>query len=102
MGRAMTAIVLLMLAAAPDAPVCATEPGRSLLLEQGEILPFKARCTDEPETVRRECINERNVGELTAARDFVWLTRPVLGLLVGSAAAGLVATVLAVVLAAMR
>lgn len=92
------------LAAEPpaDAPTCADLPrGRSLLLEQSELTPFRAQCIDEPEMVRRECINERNAGELAKAREFVWLTKPVLGLLVGSAAAGVVATVLAVVLAVM-
>lgn len=98
----MTLVLLAMLAAAPDAPVCSTEPGRSLLLDAGEIVPFKATCIDEREHVRRECINERNAGELDAARGFVWLTKPVLGLLIGTAAAGIVAQVLAVVLLVVK
>lgn len=98
----MTLVLLAMLAAAPDAPVCSVEPGRSMLVEGGTIVPFRATCIDEQEHVRRECINERNVGELEAARGYVWLTRGALAALIGGAAAGLVTTIASILLVVLR
>lgn len=72
--------------AAEDAPLA---EGRSMLVQAGEIVPFRGVCLDEQEHVRRERINERNAVTLATA-ERSWLISPpvVVGIIVASLALG--------------
>ena len=88
----------LALAQAPaDAPL-ADIPGTSVRLSTGQEAPFPGRLVSDPESVRREKVNERLAGELASlkAPENVTLTKGALvGIAAGSAvAAAIVATVI--------
>lgn len=66
----MTALLLMMLAQAPDAPLANPDaPGSSVILKAGDVFtaPGKAVCLDEQEDVHRE---RRLVDAETAAKDW--------------------------------
>jgi hypothetical protein len=78
---------------AADAPTVDYDaPGRSLTVEPGTIVPFAGVCLDSQEAISRERSRVRALNELDAAREYVWVSTPVLiGVLVGVLAVGAVA-----------
>jgi len=64
---ALTLCSSLALAQPTDTP---THPeGRSIPLNQGDMAPFGGQLIDPTEMVRREKVNERNVGELLKLKE---------------------------------
>lgn len=88
MKAAIAVLLMSSLALAGDPPADAPldEPGRALILDQGEITPYRGVLLDEQEAVRRERARVRAEVALETAQQGVLLPRGALIALVAGCA----------------